>query len=131
MSDIAQAIETSARLESYGVAETTPLWMTGINHADVERTTVKLSDPRLVRVTRLRLLSDDACPFWEVSYCYGLIKVDGVERQVHVDLGNDRVAKRGYGRRATVDKGDLVRLAKEAGVYAKGIGLLDNISTLA
>lgn len=129
MRDLDHDMQRSARTAGYGVAETNPLWMTGIDHAQVTRTTVKLSDPRLTRVTRLRLNTDDTWTEWEVSYCYGVL-ADGT--QVHVDLmGYDRILKIGRGRRARVDNRDLIRIAKLAGRYAKGIGLLDAVSTLA
>ncbi|HYQ62540.1 hypothetical protein [Actinophytocola sp.] len=89
--------------------------------------TVGLGHPDLVEVTRLRLLSDPGCPFWDISYCYGLLKSDadhpaGVP--VRVDLGVYQLPKRGFRR-------TLVELAQANNVYAKGIGLLDNISTLS
>lgn len=31
-----------------------------------------IADPRLVAITRIRLLSDADCPFWDVSYVHGL-----------------------------------------------------------
>src|SRR5262245_38576752 len=36
--------------------------------------TVELGDPRLSRVTRLRLVTDPGFPLWDVSYCYGRLK---------------------------------------------------------
>lgn len=128
-SQLARDIDRSARMESYGVAETTPLWMSGIDHDDIDhRTTVDLSDRRLVSIIRLRLVTDDDYPLWDVSYCYGLL-TDG--RKVRVWLGTDRIRKIGRGRRATVNKGHLIELAKDAKRFAKKIGLLDNISTMA
>jgi hypothetical protein len=132
MRDLDQDMQTSARLAGYGVAETNPLWMAGYDHSQVEKTTVKLSDPRLVRVVRLRLNTDDTWTEWEVSYCHGIIRDGGRERLVNVDLmGYDRILKKGRGRRATVDGRDLVRIAQEAKVHAKRIGLFDAVSTVA
>lgn len=72
-----------------------------------------------LRVTRLRLLSDPGFPLWDVSYCHGML--DG--KHVDVRLPFDQLPKRGM-------KVALVKAAQKAGVFAKGIGILDNISTL-
>lgn len=77
-------------------------------------------DRELVRVTRLRLLSDPGSPYWDVSYCHGVDR-DGNPRRVQVPFV--QLPKRGM-RRA------IVKHAKEDGVFAKGLGILDNISTL-
>ncbi len=82
---------------------------------------VELSDPDLAKVTRVRLIG--ACreyPFWDLSYCYGQLR-DG--SNVRVDLGGYRFGRYTYKR-------ELIDLAKAAGKYAKGLGLLDSISTL-
>lgn len=132
MRDLDQDMRRSARLAGYGVAETNPLWMSGYDHSQVERTTVKLSDPRLVRVVRLRMNTDSTWNEWEIVYCHGVIRENGRDRFVNVDLmGYDRILKKGHGRRATVDGRDLVRIAQEAGVHARRIGLFDAVSTLA
>lgn len=77
-------------------------------------------DRRLARITRLRLLSDPGHPFWGVSYVHGE-DVDGNPRRVRVPF--DRLPKRGM-RRAIVEE------AKRDGVFAKGLGIFDAISTL-
>jgi hypothetical protein len=84
--------------------------------------TVDLNDPQLVRVTRLRLVSDPGFPMWDLSYCYGELK-GGVPVRV-------RLPWHQFSRRYL--KRDLVLMCKEAHVYAKGLGLLDEsvISTL-
>ena len=74
---------------------------------------------RRLRITRLRLLSDPGFPLWDVSYCYGT--VDG--KPVRVQLPFDQLPKRGM-LRAIIDHG------KREGVYVRGTGMLDNISTL-
>lgn len=90
-------------------------------HSTDRRLQVTLDDPRLARVTRLRLLTDPGFPVWELSYCHGALK-DGTE--VTVDLPWFSFSKRkGLTR-------EIVTMCKEAGVYAKGIGILDAISTL-
>jgi hypothetical protein len=73
-----------------------------------------------LKITRLRLVSDPGFPVWDVSYCHGVMP-DG--RHVQVDLPFSQVPKRDRAK-------FLVREAIRAGVYAKGIGILDNISTL-
>ena len=71
-------------------------------------------------VTRLRLLSDPGFPVWDVSYCHG--KLNGVD--VDVILPFSQVPKRPGIQRFIVEE------AKKAGVFAKGLGILSNISTL-
>lgn len=132
MRDLDRDMQRSADLAGYGVAETNPLWMAGYDHSQVERTTVKLSDPRLARVVRLRMNTDDTWTEWEIVYCHGVIRENGRDRYVNVDLmGYDRILKIGRGRRARVDGRDLVRIAREARVHAKRIGLFDAVSTVA
>tara|TARA_R110002020_G_scaffold304058_1_gene519806 strand:+ start:105 stop:431 length:327 start_codon:yes stop_codon:yes gene_type:complete len=72
-----------------------------------------------LHVTRLRLLSDPGCPMWGVSYCFG--RLNG--KNVKVMLPFHDLPKRGF-RKA------IVEWAKEDKVYAKKLGILENISTL-
>jgi hypothetical protein len=72
-----------------------------------------------LKITRLRLVSDPGFPFWDVSYCHGTL--DG--KNVNVGLPFFQLPKRGM-RKAIVD------FAKKEGLFAKGMGILDNISTL-
>lgn len=82
---------------------------------------VTLSDPRLVTITRLRLIgASREFPFWDLSYCFGKL-ADGSD--VRVELESYRFGRYSYKR-------ELVELAKQAGRYGKGMGLLDNISLL-
>ena len=87
---------------------------------------VDLTDPRLARITRLRLVSDPGFPYWDVSYCYGELK-DGTP--VRVDLPEYQFSR---GRARPTLKMHMVRMCQEHGLYAKGLGLLDPdvISTL-
>jgi len=73
-----------------------------------------------LRVIRLRLLSDPGLPFWEVSYCQGRLPSGEF---VDVYLPFDALPKKGL-RRA------IVQHAIKDKVYAKGLGILENISTL-
>lgn len=72
-----------------------------------------------LRVTRLRLLSDPGYPYWDVSYCHGRIGKEDVD----VELPFSELPKRGM-TRAIVDA------AIRDKVYARGLGILDAISTL-
>lgn len=115
---LARTMDIAAR---YGVNEDNPLALAPYTHeaVDFARPDTQLSDPELVRIDRLRLLGDSdgwAYPFLDVSYCYGTLK-DGTK--VRVDLGVYRLPKRGL-------KGALIQAAKDAGRYAKGLGLLDD-----
>lgn len=78
------------------------------------------TDPQLDKVTRLRLVSDPGFPFWDVSYCHGVLK-DG--RTVDVEVPFHQLPKRGMMRA-------IVQAAIEDGVHARRLGVLDNISTL-
>ena len=72
-----------------------------------------------LRVTRLRLLSDPGFPYWDVSYCDG--ELDGYH--VRVQLPFNQLKKRNIA-------GQIIEYAKRDKVFAKGIGILDCISTL-
>lgn len=76
---------------------------------------VAWTDSRLFRVTRLRLLSEPGYPYWDVSYCHGVL-VDGTN--VRVQLPFDRLPKQGL-------RAMIVRYAAQDKVYARGLGLLD------
>jgi hypothetical protein len=83
-----------------------------------EAETVDWSEPGL-KVTRLRLLSDRYCDFWDVSYCDG--ELDG--QPVRVELPFSQLPKREW-------KGAIINYAKREGIFAKRLGILDNVSTL-
>lgn len=72
-----------------------------------------------LRITRLRLISDRGWPTWDVSYCHGDLNGEPVD----VALPFDVLPK---GRVSAV----IIEHAKASGVYAKGLGILDAISTL-
>jgi hypothetical protein len=106
---------------TYGAIETAGL-VNGFEYhqqfANAE--TVLWSDKRLAQITRLRLVSDPGFPYWDVSYIHGILK-DGTP--VRVQNPFDQLPKRGL-------KGAILEQAKRDGVYAKGLGVFDNISTL-
>jgi hypothetical protein len=72
-----------------------------------------------LKITRLRLVSDPFLPFWDVSYCDG--ELDG--KYIRVQLPFSQLPKRNY-------KHAIVQHAMRDCLYAKGTGILDNISTL-
>lgn len=113
----ANLMASADRAASYGANETNPLWMSEATHENIDYSEgdVPLSDLRITRIVRLRLLTDPGSPFYDISYCYGQLK-DG--RYIRVNLGDHMLPKRGT-------KGRLIELAKEAGRYGKGLGLLD------
>lgn len=108
------------RARSYGVQTNEYLGSAEIKslHEEVDHNiVVRLADPQLVKIVRLKLLTDRGCPFYDVSYCYGRL-ADG--RLVRVDIGDYQLPKRGLTRR-------LVQLAKDAKRYGKELGLLDPV----
>jgi len=111
----------------YGAKETNGLeageqtaWLDAIQEGGNQ--TVYWSDPQLKKVTRLRLLSDPGFPFWDVSYCYGELK-DGSACRVSLPFHQLPKGKGGINRA-------IIDAAKRDGVYAKGLGIFEVISTL-
>lgn len=82
--------------------------------------TVLWSDPRLVKITRLRLVSDPGFPAWDVSYCHGQLR-DGTP--VAVEVPFSQLPKKNLMR-------SILMYAKRDKVFAKGLGLFSAISTL-
>jgi hypothetical protein len=109
-------------VDEYGVYQTNPINDEIREIRDSIEETVDLTDRRLVRITRLRLVTDPGFPLWDLSYCYGQLN-DGTN--VRVTLPWHQFSRR-YLKR------DLVQMCKEAGVYGKKLGILDEgvISTL-
>jgi len=68
-----------------------------------------------IRVTRLRLVSDPGFPDWDVSYCHGTWR----GQEVNVCLPFSQLPKGNI-------KGFILDWARREGVYAKGIGILDD-----
>ena len=81
--------------------------------------TVDWTDPDLARITRLRLISDPGLPFWDVSYCHGVLKNGD---QCRVQLPFHQLPK---DRRNAM----ILAHAKDDGVYANGLGVFDAINT--
>lgn len=78
------------------------------------------TDPDLARVTRLRLVTDPGCPFWDISYCYGMT-IHGTPCRVRLPFYQ---VPREKGRINAF----LIEQARKHNVHAKRLGLLDNIS---
>lgn len=103
----------------YGTKETNGLIDGPAYHAErAAAATVEWTEPGLI-ITRLRLLSDPGFPLFDVSYCHGVL--DG--EPVDVLLPFSQLPKKGISRA-------IIEYAKKDRVYAKGIGILDCISTL-
>jgi hypothetical protein len=102
----------------HGTIESNGL-LDGLAYHQQERKDCMWTEPGL-KITRLRLVSDPGFPVWDVSYCHGVLP-DGT--LVAVGLPFSQLPKRG---RAAF----IVQHAIRDGVYAKGCGILDNISTL-
>jgi hypothetical protein len=101
-----------------GVHETNPLEDPKAYHQIRRDQRVYWTAPGL-KITRFRLLSDPGLPFWDVSYCDG--ELNGAP--VRVQLPFHQLPKRGMFRA-------IVAAAKEDGLYAKGTGIFDALSTL-
>ena len=76
------------------------------------------ADPTLKRITRLRLVSDQGCPFWDVSYCWGVLQ-DGTACRVQLPFGQ---LPRGRGKVREA----ILAHARREGVYAKRTGIFDD-----
>lgn len=99
----------------YGAVETNPIDITAAHPCESLTETVSLGDPRLARVTRLRLLTEPGYPMFDISYCYGVLK-DGSPVRIQVTCG-------ALPRRTP--KLALIAWAKRERAFAKGLGLLD------
>jgi hypothetical protein len=110
-------------MNDYGVREDNNIADAQYTHeaVDYSEGNVPLSDPRLVRIDRIRLLTDPGCPFYDLSYCWGTLR-DG--RHVRVDLGRYQFARSRGGQGKSL-KGQLVECAREAKRHAHGLHMLD------
>lgn len=85
--------------------------LNGYEYHARKRQNVGMRHPDLVRITRLRLISDPGYPWWDLSYCYGELR-DGTE--VRVQLDRYEFSKRFLKR-------ELVQMCKDAGVFLRDI----------
>lgn len=106
--------------DHYYGGESNPLNSPSEYHKVDRSLKVYWTDPRLASITRLRLLSDPGYPAWDVSYAHGELK-DGTP--CTVSLPFDQLPKKEM-RHA------IIVWAKRDGVYAKGLGIFNAISTL-
>jgi len=79
---------------------------------------------RGLKITRTRMVSDRGFPYWDISYCDGVLNGKDVDvrlpfHQIPKKSANDPM---GYG------KGFIINVAKKEGVYAKGTGILESFS---
>lgn len=101
----------------YGVNETNPLWTSEATHENVDYSIhIELGDPQVKRVVRLRLLTEPGYPYMDISYVYVQMR-DGRYARLS---GNVPMS---ISRRKP--KADLIAWAREEGVNAKALGLLD------
>ena len=103
----------------YGTKETNCLVNGNVYHADFNNAREVEWTEKGLKITRLRLLSDPGFPFWDVSYCHGFIG----KEPVVVILPFSQLPKRNKVK-------TIIDYAKRDKVFAKGIGILDCVSTL-
>lgn len=115
----------------YGVKEINPLTPEQKEAQNAARKTVAWNDPRLARITRLRLLSDPGLDFWDVSYCYGILK-DGSPVRVSLPFSQLRRSCNFHGHycKAPSIMRQIIEYAAKDKVYAKGLNIHNAISTL-
>jgi hypothetical protein len=123
----------------YGVHETNPLTERQRELQQAAGRQVDWTTPGL-KITRLRLLSDPGFPFWDVSYCYGILNGEPVsvslpfsqlrKRYTHVRDPISRNLRKLDKSTAPTLAEQIIMYAKRDGLYAKGLGILDCISTL-
>jgi len=82
--------------------------------------TVGWTDRDLSRITRLRLLTDPGFPFYDVSYCWGVLHGG---TKVEVRLPFDQLPRKNM-------RGAIIEAAKRDRVYASGLGVFDALSIL-
>lgn len=113
----------TTQASNYGVFETNPLPQGHHDNYSSENRVVQWTEKGLY-INRLRLLGDFHCPQWDVSYCHGTVThKDGSIEHVRVELPFGSISRKKL-------KAEILRYAKQDGVYAKGLGILDNISTM-
>ena len=77
-----------------------------------------------LKITRLRMLSDAEYPYWDISYCHGILNGE----DVNVQLPFRQIPKKWANDPDGHNKGFIINMAKHFGVYAKGLGILDAFS---
>lgn len=100
---------------TYGAVEVNPLSEAQKAAQNEANEIVDLTDPRLGRITRLRLVTDRDVPFWDLSYCFGTLK-DG--SAVRVQLPEHQWPKANL-------KAHLIEMGRRNRVFLKGLGVFD------
>jgi hypothetical protein len=119
--DILDQIDRNA---FYGVQETNPVGNIHDYLDQLTGETVALSDRRLVKIERLRLIGwSREYTAWDISYVYGRLANGDL---VRVDLGESRIVCAG----GDAYKRELVKLCQRAGRFGKALGIFDAVSTL-
>lgn len=106
-------------METNNLLETTG--MQGSEYHNQFQGHVDWTDKNLQKIVRTRFITGPGCPFYDVTYCHGIMK-DG--RKVNVVLPF-------YQLKRTNWKSQIITAAKVCGVYAKGLGLFESISILS
>ena len=111
------------RAAAYGVHDNAPMSaeIAAVRDKIDHSNPVRLSNPALVKITRLRLLGDPgpySFPYFDLSYCYGEL-ADGTP--VKVQLPQWQFPKRGV-------RGHIVQMFKDSGRHAKNMGALDALN---
>jgi hypothetical protein len=85
---------------------------------------ISWADPRLVRITRFRMLTDPGFPFWDISYVHGVFQDDdGSEKPCRVAVPFHQLTK---GRWWS----EVKAAAKRDGVNLSRLRLWDAVSKL-
>lgn len=120
--DIEREMDRAAR---YGVQESNPVWMGEYDHTDINYDVYcHLSDPDLVKVDRIRLLTEGGYPYYDISYVWGTLK-DGTHVRVSVDEQHLPRVRPGKSLNSI-----LVDWASKYGRHAKRLGMFDAVSLL-
>ncbi|WP_144120702.1 hypothetical protein [Catellatospora sichuanensis] len=106
----------------YGIQQTNPITdeVVRIRESIDHGKPVWLANRDLVKITRLRLISDRGLAWWDVSYCYGQMR-DGTHVRVILPYGQFR--------KANLSR-QLVDMCKAAGKYGKALDIFNAVSTL-
>jgi hypothetical protein len=117
------SFHTADRLaRDYGVQETNSLPDGGHDWANFEDEPMTLGELQDAggKVSRLRMLTDPGCPFLDVSYVQGVLP-NGRNVTIH----GLQVMSLRKGKGSVPYARDIIEWAKAEGVYAKGLGMLD------
>jgi len=77
-----------------------------------------------LKITRTRMVSDAGFPYWDISYCDGVLNGEDVE----VLLPFHQIPKKTANHPMGFGKVFIINVAKKEGVYAKGTGIFESFS---